>query len=70
MKSLAVKSFSLLFSLYLLSCSVILKPADNKNPCALKYKIECDEWRSKFPKEYARYMERVKKSEMQASAAK
>ena len=63
-------TLSIFFIVYLTSCSVILRPADNKNPCALKYKIECEEWRTKFPKEYARYMERVRKSEMQASMAK
>ena len=70
MKKLAVKFLYLLFALYLTNCSVILRPADNKNPCTLKYKFECDEWRIKFPKEYARYLERVKKSDIHASAAK
>lgn len=44
------------------SCSTVFQHADNVNPCSSGDKTECEHWRKKFPKEYDRYKERIRKS--------
>ena len=51
--------FILLLALF--SCSKYLAPADSRNPCSLRYDSVCEEWKRLYPKEYAKYLERVKK---------
>jgi hypothetical protein len=52
-------------------CAKVFTDADNRNPCSNKYDIECELWRKQYPKEYARYKERMmKNSDSKLSARK
>jgi len=51
-------------------CSKVLHHADLGNPCTNKYTVECEQWQREHPKEYAHYVDRMKKQdEMKVSGS-
>ena len=50
-------------------CTAVYQRADLQNPCSSADRSACEQWRKDFPKEYAKYAARMKKSETKDSAS-